>query len=347
MLACARIGAPHSVVFSAFQPGQLTERINDIEAKVLITADNPPRGGSKTPLKENSDEAIADTPSIENVVVVRRTGDEVPMQEGRDHYWDELTENASDECPAEELDAEDMLYVLYSSGSTGKPKGIEHHIGGYLTQVRASMKWVMDIKEDDIWWCTADIGWVTGHSYIVYGPLLSGATTVQYEGTPTYPENDRLWQIVEDLKVTHFYTAPTAIRALRKMGSEPIGQARRVVFDGFSGRLGSRSTRTPGFWYYENIGKERCPIVDTWWQTETERHHDLRPPRHHDHEAPEAASHPFPGIFPGLWDEELEEFIEGPGSGALTINKPWPSMLRNLYKSPGPVQRRVLLRYLR
>ena len=332
MLACARIGAPHSVVFSAFQPGQLTERINDIEAKVLITADNPPRGGNKTPLKENSDEAIADTPSIENVVVVRRTGDEVPMQEGRDHYWDELTENASDECPAEELDAEDMLYVLYSSGSTGKPKGIEHHIGGYLTQLWASMKWVMDIKEDDIWWCTADIGWVTGHSYIVYGPLLSGATTVQYEGTPTYPENDRLWQIVEDLKVTHFYTAPTAIRALRKIGSEPIDQ-HDVSSLRLLGTVGEPINPDAWIWYYENIGKERCPIVDTWWQTETGGIMISGLPGITTMK-PGAASHPFPGIFPGLWDEEVEEFIEGPGSGALTINKPWPSMLRNLYKSP-------------
>jgi len=222
MLACARIGAPHSVVFSAFQPEQLSERINDIEAKVLITADTAPRGGQKTPLKENSDEALQNSPSVESVVVVKRTGDDVNMEDGRDRYWDELMDGASDECPAEELDAEDVLYVLYSSGSTGKPKGIEHHIGGYLTQLKATMMWVCDLKDDDIWWCTADIGWVTGHSYLVYGPLACGATTLQFEGTPTYPENDRWWSIIEEHGVTGLYTAPTAIRAFMKSGTEPI-----------------------------------------------------------------------------------------------------------------------------
>jgi len=332
MLACARIGAPHSVVFSAFQPGQLAERINDIEAKVLVTADNPPRGGQKTPLKENADEALQETPSVENVVVVRRTGDEVPMQDGRDQYWDELMENASDECEAEELDAEDMLYVLYSSGSTGKPKGIEHHIGGYLTHLKATMMWVMDIKDDDIFWCTADIGWVTGHSYIVYGPLSCGATTVQFEGTPSYPENDRLWQIIEDQKVTHLYTAPTSIRALMKVGTEPI-EKHDISSLRLLGTVGEPINPKAWVWYYENIGKERCPIVDTWWQTETGATM-IAPLPGITKLKPGSATKPFPGIFPGLWDEENEEFIEGAGSGALTINKPWPAQLRTLYKDP-------------
>ena len=332
ILACARIGAPHSMVFSAFQPGQLAERINDIEAKVLVTADNPPRGGQKTPLKENADEALQDTPSVENVVVVRRTGDEVPMQDGRDQYWDELMENASDECDAEELDAEDMLYVLYSSGSTGKPKGIEHHIGGYLTQLKATMMWVMDIKDDDIFWCTADIGWVTGHSYIVYGPLSCGATTVQFEGTPSYPENDRLWQIIEDQKITHLYTAPTSIRALMKVGTEPI-EKHDISSLRLLGTVGEPINPKAWVWYYENIGKERCPIVDTWWQTETGATM-IAPLPGITKLKPGSATKPFPGIFPGLWDEENEEFIEGAGSGALTINKPWPAQLRTLYKDP-------------
>ena len=332
ILACARIGAPHSMVFSAFQPGQLAERIDDIEAKVLVTADNPPRGGQKTPLKENADEALQDTPSVENVVVVRRTGDEVPMQDGRDQYWDELMENASDECDAEELDAEDMLYVLYSSGSTGKPKGIEHHIGGYLTQLKATMMWVMDIKDDDIFWCTADIGWVTGHSYIVYGPLSCGATTVQFEGTPSSPENDRWWQIIEDQKVTHLYTAPTSIRALMKVGTEPI-EKHDISSLRLLGTVGEPINPKAWVWYYENIGKERCPIVDTWWQTETGATM-IAPLPGITKLKPGSATKPFPGIFPGLWDEENEEFIEGAGSGALTINKPWPAQLRTLYKDP-------------
>jgi acetyl-CoA synthetase len=332
MLACARIGAPHSVVFSAFQPGQLAERIDDIEAKVLVTVDNPPRGGQKTPLKENADEALQDTTSVETVVVVRRTGDEVPMQDGRDQYWDELMENASDECDAEELDAEDMLYVLYSSGSTGKPKGIEHHIGGYLTQLYATMMWVMDIKDDDIFWCTADIGWVTGHSYIVYGPLSCGATTVQFEGTPSYPENDRLWQIIEDQKITHLYTAPTSIRALMKVGTEPI-EKHDISSLRLLGTVGEPINPKAWVWYYENIGKERCPIVDTWWQTETGATM-IAPLPGITKLKPGSATKPFPGIFPGLWDEENEEFIEGAGSGALTINKPWPAQLRTLYKDP-------------
>ncbi|MDQ3833511.1 MAG: acetate--CoA ligase [Actinomycetota bacterium] len=333
MLACARIGAIHSVVFSAFQPGQLTERINDVESTVLITADQSPRGGQKTPLKENSEEALQDAPSVEHVIVVRRTGDEVPWDDERDHYWDELMQNASDECEPEEMDAEDPFYVLYSSGSTGKPKGIQHNVGGYLVQLKATTKWVLDLKDEDIFWCTADIGWVTGHSYLVYGPLVCGGTTLQFEGTPTYPENDRWWSIIEEQKVTHLYTAPTAIRAFMKAGTDPIEQhdlsSLRLL-----GSVGEPINPRAWVWYYENIGKERCPIVDTWWQTETGAIM-IAPLPGITTLKPGSATFPFPGIFPGLWDEESEEFVEdNPASGALTINKPWPSMLRTLWQDP-------------
>ncbi len=333
MLACARIGAIHSVVFSAFQPAQLSERINDVNATVLVTADQSPRGGQKTPLKENSDKALQDTSSVENVIVVRRTGDDVPMEDGRDHYWDELMEDASDECEAEEMDAEDPFYVLYSSGSTGKPKGIQHNIGGYLVQLKATMKWIMDIKDDDIWWCTADIGWVTGHSYLVYGPLSCGATTVQFEGTPAYPENDRWWSIVEEHGVTGLYTAPTAIRAFMKAGTDPIDKhdlsSLRII-----GTVGEPINPKAWVWYYENIGKEKCPIIDTWWQTETGAVM-IAPLPGITTLKPGSATFPFPGIFPGLWNEEDEEWVEGnPASGALTINYPWPAMLRTLWQDP-------------
>jgi acetyl-CoA synthetase len=332
MLACARIGAIHSVVFSAFQPAQLTERINDVDSKVLITADESPRGGQKTALKENSDEALNDAPSVENVVVVRRTGEDVPMQEGRDQYWDELMEGASEECEAEEMDAEDSFFVLYSSGSTGKPKGILHTIGGYLTQLKATMMWVHDLKDEDVFWCTADIGWITGHSYLVYGPLASGATTLQFEGTPTYPENDRWPSIIEEHKVTTLYTAPTAIRAFMKVGTEPL-EGHDLSSLRLLGTVGEPINPKAWVWYHENFGGGRCPIVDTWWQTETGAIM-IAPLPGITTLKPGSATFPFPGIFPGLWDEENEEFIEGAGSGALTINKPWPSQLRSLWQDP-------------
>src|SRR5919202_586346 len=268
MLACARIGAPHSVVFGAFSADSLRDRINDCEAKGLVTADSGPRGGKKTPLKQNADEALKDAPSIENVVVVQRTGDDVPFQEGRDHWYHELMAEADEECSAEEMDSEDILYILYSSGSTGKPKGIVHTTGGYLTGVYATTKWVFDIKEDDVYWCTADIGWVTGHSYIVYGPLSNGTTTLMYEGTPTYPEADRMWAIVEKYGVNIYYTAPTSIRALMKLGTEyptkhDLSSLRLL------GTVGEPINPRAWVWYQEFIGGGRGPIVDTWWQTET------------------------------------------------------------------------------
>ncbi|MGB3633395.1 MAG: acetate--CoA ligase [Rubrobacteraceae bacterium] len=331
MLACARIGAPHSVVFGAFSADALRDRINDCEAKVLVTADSAPRGGKKTGLKSNSDEALEDAPSIENVVVVRRTGDEVDMQEDRDHYWDELMDSAGDECPAEEMDSEDLLFILYSSGSTGKPKGIVHTTGGYMTQVYATTKWVLDLQEEDVYWCTADIGWVTGHSYIVYGPLVNGGTSLVYEGTPTYPENDRFWDIIERRGVNILYTAPTAIRAFMKSGTEAL-EKHDLSSLKLLGTVGEPINPRAWEWYFDNVGGGRCPIVDTWWQTETGGIMITGLPAITTMK-PSSASHPFPGVFPGLYDEEGNE-LEGENQGNLVMKQPWPGMLRTLYNDP-------------
>ncbi|CAA9460498.1 MAG: Acetyl-CoA synthetase [uncultured Rubrobacteraceae bacterium] len=331
MLACARIGAPHSIVFSAFSAGALRDRLNDGEAKVLVTADQSPRGGKANPLKENADKALEDSPSVENVVVVKRGGGEAPMSEGRDHWWDDVVGQASDECPAEEIDSEDMLFILYSSGSTGKPKGIVHTTGGYLTHVKATTKMVFDLQDDDIHWCTADVGWVTGHSYLVYGPLANGATTVMFEGTPAYPENDRWFDVIEKHKVTILYTAPTAIRSFMKTGTGPIEKhdlsSLRIL-----GSVGEPINPKAWVWYHENIGGGRCPIVDTWWQTETGGIM-ITPLPALTTAKPGSATFPFPGIFPGLFDEEGNE-VEGAGSGNLVIKRPWPGILRTLYKDP-------------
>jgi acetyl-CoA synthetase len=342
MLACARIGAPHSVVFGAFSADSLRDRINDCEAKVLVTADSGPRGGKTTPLKQNADEALEDAPSIESVVVVKRSGDDVDFVEGRDHWWDDLMTDASEECQAEEVDSEDLLYILYSSGSTGKPKGIVHTTGGYLTQVKATTKWVMDLKDDDIYWCTADIGWVTGHSYIVYGPLSNGATTLMFEGTPTYPESDRWWQIVEDHKVTILYTAPTAIRAFIKGGTGPL-EKHDLSSLRLLGTVGEPINPRAWEWYHENVGGGRCPIVDTWWQTETGAIM-ISPLPGMTVAKPGSATHPLPGILVGIYDEEGNE-VEGEGSGNLVIKRPWPSMLRTLYKDPERYRETYFSRY--
>ena len=331
MLACARVGAPHSVVFGAFSAGSLRDRINDAEATVLVTADAAPRGGKKTVLKENADEALEDAPSIQNVVVVRRTGDDVNMTEGRDSYWDDLVSEVDTECPAEEMDSEDLLYILYSSGSTGKPKGIVHTTGGYLTQVKATSKWVLDIKDDDIYWCTADVGWVTGHSYLVYGPLSNGATSLMFEGTPTYPEGDRFWDIVERHKVSIMYTAPTVIRAFMKTGTENL-EKHDLSSLRLLGTVGEPINPRAWEWYYDNVGGGRCPIVDTWWQTETGGIMITSLPGITTAK-PGSATFPFPGISVGLYDEEGNE-LEGENSGNLVIKRPWPGMLRTLYKDP-------------
>jgi acetyl-CoA synthetase len=331
MLACARIGAPHSVVFGGFSAQSLQDRINDAEAKILITADGGPRGGKVVPLKQNADEALEDTPTIQNSIVVRRTGEDVPFQEGRDLWFHELVADAADECPAEEMDAEDILFILYTSGSTGKPKGVVHTTGGYLTHVYATTKWVFDIKDDDVYWCTADIGWVTGHSYIVYGPLANGATSLMYEGTPTYPGKDRMWEIVERHKVNIFYTAPTAIRALLKLGREHPDRhdlsSLRLL-----GTVGEPINPRAWEWYHEVIGGGRCPVVDTWWQTETGGIM-ITPLPGVTTAKPGSATLPFPGIKPAIYDEDGQP-IEGTDTGYLVVERPWPGMLRTIYKDP-------------
>ena len=331
MLACARIGAPHSVVFGAFSADSLRDRINDCEAKVLVTADGGPRGGKVTPLKNNADEALEDTPSIESVVVAQRSGEDVNMAEGRDRYWDDLMGEADEECPAEEMDAEDILYILYSSGSTGKPKGIVHTTGGYLTQVKATTKWVLDVKDDDVYWCQADIGWVTGHSYLVYGPLSNGATTVQFEGTPSYPGPDRHWDIIERHGVTIYYSAPTVIRAFMKEGTEPL-EGHDLSSLRLLGTVGEPINPRAWEWFYDNVGGGRCPVVDTWWQTETGAIM-IAPLPGITPTKPGSATHPFPGISVDIYDEE-DNPIEGAGKGNLVITRPWPGMLRTIYKDP-------------
>jgi acetyl-CoA synthetase len=331
MLACARIGAPHSVVFSAFSAGSLRDRMNDAEAKVLVTANHAPRGGKVSPLKANADKALEDAPSVKSVVVVRRTEDETPMSEGRDRWWDDLMGEVAAECPAEEVDAEDLLYILYSSGSTGKPKGIVHTTGGYLTHVKATTRMVFDLKDEDIYWCTADVGWVTGHSYLVYGPLSNGATSVMFEGTPTYPKNDRWFEVIEKHEVTILYTAPTAIRAFMKNGTGPI-EGHDLSSLRLLGSVGEPINPRAWVWYHENIGGGRCPVVDTWWQTETGGIM-ITPLPGLTTTKPGSATFPFPGIEPALYDEEGNE-VEGAGQGNLVIKRPWPGMLRTLYKDP-------------
>ncbi len=343
MLACARIGAAHSVVFGGFSAQSLTDRINDAEAKVLITADGGYRRGDVFPLKPAADEAIADTPSIEHVVVVRRGGNEVSMQDGRDHWYHDLIEAADAECPAEPMDSEQLLFLLYTSGTTGKPKGIMHTSGGYLTQVAFTHKYVFDLHPDeDVYWCTADIGWVTGHSYIVYGPLANGATSVIYEGVPNFPGNDRIWSIVEKYKVTKFYTAPTAIRTYMKWGVEEPAKhdlsSLRVL-----GSVGEPINPEAWMWYHEHIGGGRCPIVDTWWQTETGGIM-ISPLPGATTTKPGSATFPLPGIGAEVVDEQGVAVGNGHG-GYLTLTRPWPGMLRGIWGDPERYQETYWSRY--
>ena len=330
-LACARIGAVHNVVFGGFSSEALRDRINDAQAKVLITADFGWRRGKQILLKKAADEAVRDCPSIQHVVIVKRgTGTETVschVQEGRDHWWHRLMQDAEPGCEVVEMDAEDMLFVLYTSGTTGKPKGIVHTTGGYLTGVYATMQWVFDLKEEDMFWCTADIGWVTGHSYVIYGPLANGATVLIYEGAPDWPEKDRFWKLVEKYGVTIFYTAPTAIRTFMKWGNEWPKRADLSSLR-LLGTVGEPINPEAWIWYHENIGKESCPIVDTWWQTETGAIM-ITPLPGLTTTKPGSATKPFPGISAEILTEEGETVDVG--GGYIAITKPWPSMLRTLY----------------
>ena len=328
MLACTRIGAPHSVIFGGFAPDAVKERIHDAESTVLITADGGWRRGSIVPLKKNVDEALRECPEVKTVIVLKRTGQEIAMEPGRDIWWDEFVKDAPAHCPAEKMDAEDMLYLLYTSGSTGKPKGIVHTTGGYLTGVYATTKWVFDLHDTDVYWCTADIGWVTGHSYVIYGPLANGATTVMYEGTPDFPDKDRFWRIVEKHGVTICYTAPTAIRTFMRWGDE---YPKRCDLSSLRllGSVGEPINPEAWVWYWKVIGGGRCPVVDTWWQTET-GHILITPLPGITTLKPGSATRPFPGIEAEVVDDKGKPAK----AGYLVLKKPWPGMLRGIYRDP-------------
>jgi acetyl-CoA synthetase len=341
MLACARIGAPHTVVFGGFSAESLRDRINDAKAKVLITADGGFRRGNQVPLKQFADEAVSGCPSIDHVVVVKRGDFPVHIKEGRDHWWHRLMQDAGASCPAVPLDAEHLLYILYTSGTTGKPKGIVHTTGGYLTGAYATTKYVFDLREEDVYWCTADIGWVTGHSYVVYGPLANGATVVMYEGSPDWPDRARFWQIVERYAVTVFYTAPTAIRAFMKWGdAHPKGcdlSSLRLL-----GTVGEPINPEAWVWYHSRIGGGRCPVVDTWWQTETGMIL-ITPLPGVTKLKPGSATVPFPGVDMAVVNEKGEEVKTG--GGYLVIRSPWPAMLRGIYGDPERYEKQYWSRF--
>jgi acetyl-CoA synthetase len=328
MLACARIGAIHSVVFGGFSPESLKDRILDSDCQTVITADEGLRGSKKIPLKENVDEALHQCPNVHSVIVIKRTGAEVNWVDSRDVDYHQITARMDLNCEPEPMDAEDPLFILYTSGSTGKPKGVMHTTGGYLLQAAMSHKLVFDYKDKEIYWCTADVGWVTGHSYIVYGSLANGATTLMFEGIPTYPNASRFWDVIDKHKVNIFYTAPTALRALMAQGDDPVKNTSRESLR-ILGTVGEPINPEAWEWYYKIVGDSRCPIVDTWWQTETGAVM-ISPLAGSTPLKPGSATKPFLGVLPALLDENGKE-IEGAGSGNLVIKSSWPSQIRSLY----------------
>jgi len=329
MLACARIGAVHSIVFGGFSPDSLRDRIQDSECKGLITADEGRRGGKTVPLKVNADAALKDCPSITTCIVVKHTGGSVDWTDGRDVWYEEACAAASADCPAEEMDAEDPLFILYTSGSTGKPKGVLHTTGGYLVFAAMTHKYTFDYQEGEVYWCTADVGWVTGHTYIVYGPLANGAISLMFEGIPNYPDVSRFWQVVDKHNVSIFYTAPTALRALMRSGNEPVKKTSRKSLR-ILGTVGEPINPEAWEWYFNVVGDGRCPIVDTWWQTETGGHLITPLPGATDMK-PGSASKPFFGVEPQIVDAADGTVLEGACEGALVLTRPWPGMMRTLY----------------
>jgi acetyl-CoA synthetase len=332
MLACARLGAPHTVVFGGFSADSLADRMNDMECELLITQDEGWRNGGRVPLKENADAAVADSPTVKQVVVLRRTGGDVAFAEGRDRWWHDLVEGEPTDpetCPCEPIDSEDLLYLLYTSGTTAKPKGIVHTSAGYLVGVATTHHYIFDVKPDTVYWCAADIGWVTGHSYIVYGPLCNGTTSVVYEGVPNFPDKDRWWEIVERYRVDVLYTAPTAIRAHMKWGPE-YAQRHDLSSLRLLGSVGEPINPEAWVWYHEHVGGGRCPIVDTWWQTETGMIM-ITPLPGVTTTKPGSATKPFPGVDAAVYDERGNEVGPG-GGGYLVLRRPWPAMLRGIHK---------------
>jgi len=328
MLACARIGATHSIIFGGFSADAVAERNNDAQSKLIVTADAGWRRGKEVPLKKAVDESLEKSPSIEKVVVVRRTGTEVNMVPDRDYWWHDLMQDASADCDAAELDSEHPLFVLYTSGSTGKPKGVLHTTAGYLLGTMMTTKWVFDLKEEDTYWCTADIGWVTGHSYIIYGPLALGATTIMYEGAPNWPDEGRFWELIEKYRVNIFYTAPTAIRAFIRWGDQWPNQHDLTSLR-LLGSVGEPINPEAWMWYHRVIGQERCPIVDTWWQTETGAIM-MSPLPGVTATKPGSCTKPLPGVVPDVVTKDGKSLPDNAG-GLLVMRQPWPSMLRTLY----------------